>query len=115
MMYNLLILFIFTHTHTPLIYTYTQRKLMEIKRASFVTPPVTPRGSVLFGMNNLGTASSGPHFDHADITDFLKTLQGNEDTLSIPEVDEHDMKGEDEVSKIILSNNFNVRYFSFLI
>ena len=106
MMYNLFILFIFTHT---------QRKLMEIKRASFVTPPVTPRGSVLFGMNNLGTASSGPHFDHADITDFLKTLQGNEDTLSIPEVDEHDMKGEDEVSKIMLSNNFNVTYSKFLI
>ena len=113
MMYNLLILFIFTHTHTTHI--HTQRKLMEIKRASFVTPPVTPRGSVLFGMNNLGTASSGPHFDHADITDFLKTLQGNEDTLSIPEVDEHDMKGEDEVSKIMLSNNFNVTYSKFLI
>ena len=61
---------------------------MELKRASIATPPATPRGSMLFGMNSLGAGSSGPHFDQADITDFLKTLQGTEDTLSIPEVDE---------------------------
>lgn len=69
---------------------------MEIKRASFVTPPVTPRGSMHFGMNQLGGTSSGVQFDHADIQDFLRTLQISDDTLSIPEVEEPDARDDDD-------------------
>lgn len=66
---------------------------MEIKRASFVTPPVTPRGSMHFGMNSLGVGST-PGFDQADIQDFLRKLQKSDDTLSIPEVDEPDVASQ---------------------
>ncbi|XP_019849313.1 PREDICTED: girdin-like [Amphimedon queenslandica] len=93
--------------------TPNRRKLMELKRASIATPPATPRGSMLFGMNNLGPGASNPHFDQADITDFLKTLQGTDDTLSIPEVDEDDKHSytssgsttqEESYDKMLLSN-----------
>ena len=66
---------------------------MEIKRASFITPPVTPRGSMYF--NSLGVSNT-PLFDQADIQDFLRKLQKSDDTLSIPEVDEPDLNALDD-------------------
>lgn len=61
-----------------------QRKLMEIKRASVATPPVTPRGSMLFGINNASNT-----VDQAELQDFLRKFQAD-DALSIPEVNEED-------------------------
>ena len=57
---------------------------MEIKRASVATPPVTPRGSMLFGIN---IASST--VDQAELQDFLRKFQAD-DALSIPELNEED-------------------------
>lgn len=57
---------------------------MEIKRASVATPPVTPRGSMLFGINNASST-----VDQAELQDFLRKFQAD-DALSIPEVNEED-------------------------
>ena len=57
---------------------------MEIKRASVATPPVTPRGSMLFGINNASST-----VDQAELQDFLRKFQAD-DALSIPELNEDD-------------------------
>ena len=76
---------------------------MEIKRASMIgTPPMTPRNSMLFPLNQSQTsnASSG---DQVDLQKILQEFQVD-DTMSIPEVEETEsdqhQKEEGEAGKM---------------
>ena len=65
----------------------SQRKLMELKRASVAaTPPATPRSSMLF----VNQQHNYP--DQVELQDFLKTFHQSDDTMSIPEVVEEDQQ-----------------------
>ena len=63
--------------------------MMEIKRASIITTPdITPRNSMLFGINQVPTHAQLP--DQLELQDFLKKFQQNDETMSIPEVEDEE-------------------------
>ena len=69
--------------------------MMEIKRASIITTPdVTPRNSMLFGINQAPSQLSMP--DQLELQDFLKRFHPSDETMSIPEVEDED---EDELEE----------------
>lgn len=70
---------------------------MEIKRASVITTPdITPRNSMLFGINQISSQMDLP--DQLELQDFLRNFHRSDDTMSIPEVedDEDHTQSEDE-------------------
>ena len=84
---------------------------MEIKRASIITPPVTPRNSMLLGLNQAGLA---PPPDQKELQDFLRTLIPDDQSLCIPEVGEYDRRSsisgtstEEEDSALPINSNNN--------
>ena len=67
--------------------------MMELKRASIITTPdVTPRNSMLFGINHAPSQIALP--DQLELQDFLKKFHQSDDTMSIPEVEDEDEEGE---------------------
>lgn len=86
---------------------------MELKRASIITPPVTPRNSMLLGLNQVGLA---PPPDQKELQDFLRTLIPEDESMSIPEIGEEDRgsttsgtstEGEDYPMQFNTNNNNN--------
>ena len=68
--------------------------MMELKRASIITTPdVTPRNSMLFGINQAPSQINLP--DQLELQDFLKNFHRSDDTMSIPEVDDEEEDDED--------------------
>ena len=75
------------HTHI-----YTQRRVMELKRASLIlnTPPVTPRNSLL--VTNVGNSGPGIGANTLDLQEFLSLYEPEELQSAIPEVEETELE-----------------------